>query len=85
MLIVQWSGFNHSDTVVVLTRDIRPTSESTSYLYVSNNYGVSYTNESKKLLFTKDGVTKPALIEKFYNSPINPTWVSNYYCTIHSH
>ena len=79
MLIVQWSGFDSSDTVVVLTRDIVPNSESTSYLYISNNYGVSYTNESNKLSYKdKNKVSKHGLIERYYSSPVKPKWVSIY-------
>ena len=78
MLYVQWSGFAFSDTVVVLSRDIDQGPKSTSYLYVSNDYGKSFKNQSQKLLYTtpKSSVKKAALIEKFYNSPVNPKWVS---------
>ncbi|XP_028406957.1 sortilin-related receptor-like [Dendronephthya gigantea] len=74
MLYVGWSGFNVSDTVVVLSRDINPKADSTSYLYISNNYGKTYNNMSHLLKFTKDGVKKYAVIEKFYNSPLKPKW-----------
>ena len=76
MLYVHWSGFNNSDTVVVLSRDIFPNSRSTSYLYVSNNYGKSYLNQSSKLEYKRGGVTSRAVIEVFYASPVKKKWVS---------
>ncbi|XP_028406976.1 sortilin-related receptor-like isoform X2 [Dendronephthya gigantea] len=74
MLHVGWSGLNVSNTVVVLSRDINPKADSTSYLYISNDYGKKYNNMSHLLKFTKNGVTKLAVIEKFYTSPVNLTW-----------
>ena len=78
MLYVGWSGFNVSDTVVVLSRDINPKADSTSYLYISNNYGITYQNKSHLLKFTKGGVTKNAVIEIFYSSPLKPKWVGDF-------
>ena len=77
MLIVQWSGFNTSDTVVVLTRDIVPNDKSTSYLYISSDYGKTYQNQSHNLYYQDENkVSKPALINRYYSSPAQPTWVS---------
>ena len=79
MLYVGWSGLNVSDTVVVLSRDINPKADSTSYLYISNNYGRTYNNMSHFLKFkAKNGVTKLAVIEEFYTSPVNQTWVGDF-------
>jgi hypothetical protein len=78
MLLVHWTGIANSKTVVVLSRQAPQTSKSTSYLYVSNNYGVKYYNQSAKLHFKKGGVTKPALIEKYYTSPNHYTWVGTF-------
>ncbi|XP_046854475.1 sortilin-related receptor-like isoform X2 [Xenia sp. Carnegie-2017] len=74
LLIVQWSGIQHSDTVVVVTRDGDQKAKSTSYLYVSNNYGVSYQNMSHLFKYTKNGVKKQGLVNTFYSSPAKPTW-----------
>ena len=76
MLYVHWTGIAKSKTVIVLSRDSRPNSESTSYLYVSNDYGKRYFNQSHKLNYTRGGTTKQGLIEKFYPSPKHHDWVS---------
>ena len=76
MLHVHWSGFENSDTVVVLSRDITIRSDSTSYLYISNDYGKNYHNQSDKFEYKKGSATKFGLVEKFYASPVDPKRVS---------
>ena len=77
MLYVHWSCFSSSDTVVVLSRDITIHSSSTSYLYISNDYGKNYRNQSDKFKYKKGGATKFGLVEKFYASPVDPKRVSS--------
>ena len=77
MLYVHWSGFSNSDTVVVLSRDINIHNSSTSYLYISNDYGKNYRNQSDKFKYKKGGATKFGLVEKFYASPVEPKQVSS--------
>ena len=63
MLYVQWSGFDNSDTIVVISRDTRRKNTRPSYLYVSNNYGKSFVNQSKKLEYKIKGVKRYARIQ----------------------
>ena len=69
MLHVHWSGFKNSDTVVVLSRDITIRSDSTSYLYISNDYGKKYHNRSDEFKYKKGSATKYGLVEKILCKP----------------
>lgn len=62
-MIIHWAG-KDSDVIVALTRDIKPTSRSSSNIYISNNYGSTYSRKSLKI-----NATTNATFEKFYNSP----------------
>jgi len=63
-MVIHWAGAD-SPVIVVLTRDIIPTLQSTSQLYISNDYGKAF-----KLISIKIDNTREALIDIFYNSPV---------------
>ena len=70
---VHWAG-DHSDTVVVLTRDRTPTASSTSHVWVSKDYiKLSVENRTSDFNLT-DG--NAALISMFYASPVDNQRVS---------
>ncbi|KAG1664058.1 Sortilin-related receptor [Nymphon striatum] len=64
-LIVHWAG-KGSDVVVCLARDFKISSNSSSSVYFSNDYGKSYNEKQKEHM--KLSNQKPAVINKFYNS-----------------
>ncbi|CAM1301835.1 SORL1 (predicted), partial [Pycnogonum litorale] len=67
-LIVHWAG-KDSDVVVCLARDFKLSSNSSSSVYMSYDYGQNYEEKQKNnmIIKTKDG-NKQAIINKFYNS-----------------
>lgn len=69
---VHWAG-DHKDTIVVLTRDFTPSVISNSYVWVSKNYGVSFSNLTN--LFNLPGTNNGtfARIDRFYPSPVDKT------------
>ena len=73
-MIIHWAG-EYSDVVVALTKDIKPTNASTSCVYISDNYGITFKNRQLQLDM-KINHTVPALFDKFYNSPVYNSHVS---------
>ena len=65
---VHWAG-DHSDTIILLTRDQNPNAHSTSHVWISKDYN-KLTVENRTADFNlSDG--KAALINLFYASPVN--------------
>ena len=74
---VHWAG-DHRDTIVVLTRDRTLTKNSSSHVWVSNNYGVSFRNLTKLFTLPDTNNGTFARIDMFYSSPVDNTRVSLY-------
>ncbi|KAJ7384238.1 Sortilin- receptor [Desmophyllum pertusum] len=71
MAYVHWAG-DHRDTIVVLTRDRNPGSNSNSHVWISRDYGHSFENRTSSFMRTS-GSGHNALIDMFYPSPIDNT------------
>ncbi|XP_068685724.1 uncharacterized protein [Montipora foliosa] len=69
---VHWAG-DHRDTIVVLTRDRTLTKNSSSHVWVSNNYGVSFRNLTKLFTLPDTNNGTFARIDMFYSSPVDNT------------
>lgn len=66
---VHWAG-DHRDTIVVLTRDFTPNLHSNSHVWVSKDYGQSFTNLT--YMFRIPGRSNAyARVDMFYSSPVD--------------
>ena len=63
---IAWSGKSDSDTMVMLFRDSVVTSDSTSAVYVSHDYGITFTNYTDELLSESN---KNVRLDFFIDSP----------------
>lgn len=61
-LLVYWAG---KDVIICLARDVKE--NSTSTLYISENYGQTFVNVSQKLSI--DEGKKLPLLDRFFNHP----------------
>ncbi|XP_029186888.2 sortilin-related receptor-like [Acropora millepora] len=66
---VHWAG-DHRDTIVLLTRDFTPNLHSNSHVWVSKDYGQSFTNLTH--MFRIPGRSNAyARVDMFYSSPVD--------------
>jgi hypothetical protein len=64
-MVIHWEG-EDSKVIVALTRDISPGNLSTSQVYISYDYGASFTSATEKLKLNN---ATDSLIHMYYNSP----------------
>ena len=69
-MIINWAG-EGSDVIIALTKDIHPDENSTSNVYISSNYGGSFS-----LVHSLQNAT----IDKYYNSHVLKNHVSISHC-----
>ncbi|KAI0224251.1 Sortilin-related receptor, partial [Lamellibrachia satsuma] len=68
MMILHWAG-EGSDVIMALTRDVIQSSNSSSQLFVSNDYGHIFVKKQDKLMKLADGHTH-SILNMFYHSPV---------------
>lgn len=74
LMYINWAGAG-SQVIVALARDFNPTSLSTSRLFISSDYGVSFT---EKLLYYT--TSTPAVLHYFRHSSVVYSHVSSFVC-----
>ena len=74
MMILHWAG-EGSDVIMALTKDVIQSSNSSSQLFVSNDYGRTFVKKQDKLMKLADGHT-PSILNTFYHSPVYNSHVS---------
>ncbi|XP_048015876.1 sortilin-related receptor [Megalobrama amblycephala] len=68
-MVVHWAG-EKSNVIVALARDsVGATDPKTSSVYVSYDYGTTFTDVSEKFLLSGDREGKKQVISQFYHSP----------------
>ena len=70
-MIIHWAG-KGSNVIVAMTRDIKLQRTSYSNVYISRDYGASYSKTRMQI-----NSTQQASFDKFYNSPVFNSHVSN--------